>query len=102
MPTTIQNNQKWNRFQTPVDFFQSSSVVLCTSALPTAILRAGGQLASLPRIAAAGAAGVEIRRELRAFDSLSLEALGEAIRAHGLVCASYSVPAELIAKGSSR
>lgn len=100
MPT-ISNAQKWNRFQTPADFLQSSAVVLCTSAFPTAILRAGGQHGVLPRVAAAGAVGVEIRRELSASDSLSLEALGEAIRSEGLVCVSYSVPAELIAKGGS-
>ncbi|HEY5891727.1 MAG TPA: TIM barrel protein [Chthoniobacterales bacterium] len=99
--TPIMHTHKWNRFQATSDFLQSSSVVLCTSAFPTAILRAGGQQAVLPRIAAAGAAGVEIRRELRAFDSLPLEALGKAIQAEGLSCVSYSVPAELIAKGDS-
>ncbi|WP_058910529.1 sugar phosphate isomerase/epimerase family protein [Entomohabitans teleogrylli] len=55
----------------------------------------GGQQAVLPTIAAGGADGVEIRRELFTGDELQrLPALGDAIAAHGLM-ACYSAPETL-------
>lgn len=55
----------------------------------------GGQAALLPLIKAAGADGVEIRRELFSGNALSfLPALGHSLRQHQLT-ASYSVPESL-------
>lgn len=57
------------------------------------VRQAGGQRAMLPVIAAAGADGVEIRRELFSSEELlALPALGESIELLGLL-ACYSAPA---------
>ncbi|HDR2892714.1 TPA: sugar phosphate isomerase/epimerase [Enterobacter asburiae] len=59
------------------------------------VRQAGGQRAMLPVIAAAGADGVEIRRELFSSEELlALPALGESIELLGLL-ACYSAPAPL-------
>lgn len=59
------------------------------------VQQAGGQRAMLPVIAAAGADGVEIRRELFSSEELrALPALGESIELLGLL-ACYSAPAPL-------
>lgn len=59
------------------------------------VRQAGGQRAMLPVIAAAGANGVEIRRELFSSEELlALPALGESIELLGLL-ACYSAPAPL-------
>ncbi|UWM64431.1 sugar phosphate isomerase/epimerase [Enterobacter sp. CP102] len=59
------------------------------------VRQAGGQRAMLPVIAAAGADGVEIRRELFSSEELlALPALGESIELQGLL-ACYSAPAPL-------
>ncbi|WP_034919562.1 TIM barrel protein [Erwinia sp. 9145] len=61
----------------------------------------GGQQALLPIVAAAGADGIEIRREL--FDDAALRQLpetGATIRAHGLI-AFYSVPDALFNAGGA-
>lgn len=59
------------------------------------VRQAGGQRSMLPVIAAAGADGVEIRRELFSSEELlALPALGESIELLGLL-ACYSAPAPL-------
>ncbi|MGR5943456.1 sugar phosphate isomerase/epimerase family protein [Enterobacter sp. C4G1] len=59
------------------------------------VRQAGGQRAMLPVIAAAGADGVEVRRELFSSEELlALPALGESIELLGLL-ACYSAPAPL-------
>lgn len=71
-------------------------IIVVTAAYGQSRIRAlGGQAAVLPFIAAAGADGVEIRRELLADDELrSLPALSEQIARHGLM-ACYSAPQTL-------
>lgn len=73
---------------------QSPPVFVATSAYGADLVRALGQAQVLPWIAAAGADGIEIRRELFTDDAPPLAALREAIAAHGLATV-YSVPLEL-------
>ncbi|MCY0773207.1 sugar phosphate isomerase/epimerase [Enterobacter cloacae complex sp. 2022EL-00788] len=74
----------------------SRKIMVVTAAYGADRVRqAGGQRAMLPVIAAAGADGVEIRRELFCSDELlALPALGESIELLGLL-ACYSAPAPL-------
>lgn len=70
-------------------------VIVVTSAYGHELVRSlGGQGALLPLIAASGADGVEIRRELLG-DSDSLAGLAQTIRGAGLGCV-YSAPEPLI------
>ena len=77
-----------------------AEIVIVTAAYGyTAVKALGGQSALLATIAAAGADGVEIRRELFAEGELSkLASLAEEIRQHGLF-AFYSVPESLFLAG---
>ncbi|HBI6863160.1 TPA: sugar phosphate isomerase/epimerase [Enterobacter cloacae] len=74
----------------------SRKIMVVTAAYgANRVRQAGGQRAMLPVIAAAGADGVEIRRELFCSDELlALPALGESIELLGLL-ACYSAPAPL-------
>lgn len=74
----------------------SRKIMVVTAAYGAEKVRqAGGQRAMLPVIAAAGADGVEIRRELLSSDELlALPALGESVALLGLQ-ACYSAPAAL-------
>lgn len=74
----------------------SRKIMVVTAAYGADRVReAGGQRAMLPVIAAAGADGVEIRRELFTSEELqTLPALGESIELLGLL-ACYSAPAPL-------
>lgn len=71
-----------------------SAVLVATSAYGNDRVRLLGQTQFIDIIAGAGAAGIEIRRELFTSDLPDLVRMGERIAAHGLM-AVYSAPIEL-------
>ena len=71
-----------------------SAVLVATSAYGAGMVRQLGQTHFIELIAAAGAAGIEIRRELFTSDLPDLVRMRSTIAAHGLL-AVYSVPIEL-------
>jgi 2-dehydro-3-deoxygluconokinase len=71
-----------------------TAVVVTTSAYGAGFVRQAGQEYFIPIVADAGAAGIEIRRELFTSDELGLERLRESIAEHRLYSV-YSVPMEL-------
>lgn len=71
-----------------------SAVLVATSAYGAERVRMLGQTGFIDMIAGAGAAGIEIRRELFTSDLPDLVRMGERIAAHGLM-AVYSAPIEL-------
>jgi 2-dehydro-3-deoxygluconokinase len=71
-----------------------SAVLVATSAYSAGMVRQLGQTHFIDMIAGAGAAGIEIRRELFTSDLPDLVRMGERIAARGLVSV-YSAPIEL-------